>query len=153
MSEGGSLQQSAIGGVNSASSSISVRSFGRSYTQTLSSLSTAKPVMPPIFHLFGSVFGQSGSNLNFGAASSDAPSTEEKWPARKRLAPTNTAQIARTVTAILLAELAQPWGCIQRIFTNPPRDAKPLWKDLAESMLRESACQRFRAQRLRPERQ
>src|SRR5580700_5602034 len=106
--EGGRTQQSASGGVNSASSSISVRSLGRSNTQTLSSLSTAKPVMPPIFHLFGSGFGQSGSNLNFGAASSDAPSTVEKWPARKRLAPTNTAQIARTVRAILLAELAEP---------------------------------------------
>src|SRR6202049_4750291 len=72
MSEGGSLQQSAIGGVGSASSSISVRSLGRSYTQTLSSLSTAKPVTPPIFHLFGRGFGQSGSNLNFGAAGSCA---------------------------------------------------------------------------------
>src|SRR6202790_1266325 len=70
MSEGGSLQQSAIGGVSSASSSISVRSFGRSYTQTLSSLSTANPVTPPIFHLFGRGFGQSESNLNFGAAGS-----------------------------------------------------------------------------------
>src|ERR1700680_4590515 len=130
MSEGGSLQQSAIGGVSSASSSISVRSFGRSYTQTLSSLSTAKPVMPPIFHLFGSGFGQSGSNLNFGAASSDAPSTVEKWPARKRLAPTNTAQITRPVRAILRPERAEPLGCIQRIFTNPPRDSKPHLKDL-----------------------
>src|ERR1700675_3208975 len=70
--EGGRTQQSAIGGVSSASSSISVKSFGRSYTQTLSSLSTASPVTPPIFHLFGSGLGQSGSNLNFGAAVSCA---------------------------------------------------------------------------------
>src|SRR6202049_260970 len=72
--DGGRTQQSAIGGVSSASSSISVRSFGRSNTQTLSSLSTAKPVTPPIFHLFGKGLGQSGSNLNFGAVFSCAPS-------------------------------------------------------------------------------
>src|SRR5580692_2591830 len=65
--DGGRVQQSAIGGVSSASSSISVRSFGRSWTQTLSSLSTANPVTPPIFHLFGSGFGQSESTLYFGA--------------------------------------------------------------------------------------
>src|SRR5579863_3192897 len=53
---------------------MSVRSFGRSNTQTLSSLSTASPVTPPIFHLFGRGLGQSGSNLNFGADSSCAPS-------------------------------------------------------------------------------
>src|SRR6202035_5830793 len=51
---------------------MSVRSFGRSYTQTLSSLSTANPVTPPIFHLFGRGLGQSGSNLNLGAAGSCA---------------------------------------------------------------------------------
>src|SRR5277367_6904843 len=72
--DGGRTQQSAIGGVSSASSSISVRSFGRSNTQTLSSLSTAKPVTPPIFHLLGRGLGQSGSNLNLGAAGSCAPS-------------------------------------------------------------------------------
>src|ERR1700686_2186518 len=71
--DGGRTQQSAIGGVSSASSSISVRSFGRSNTQTLSSLSTAKPVTPPIFHLFGNGLGQSGSNLNFGAPCDCAP--------------------------------------------------------------------------------
>src|SRR5580698_3103564 len=64
---GGRTQQSASGGFNSASSSISVRSFGRFRTQTLSSLSTARPVTPPIFHLFGRGLGQSGSNLNRGA--------------------------------------------------------------------------------------
>jgi len=42
------------------------RSFGRFNTQTLSSLSTAKPVTPPIFHLLGRGFGQVGSYLNFG---------------------------------------------------------------------------------------
>src|SRR5579864_2210148 len=73
--EGGRTQQSAIGGVSSASSSISVRSFGRSCTQTLSSLSTARPVTPPIFHLFGRGLGQSGSNLNLGTAGSGAPNS------------------------------------------------------------------------------
>src|SRR5215470_8323690 len=66
--EGGRTQQSAMAGASSALSSMSRRSFGRSYTQTLSSLSTARPVTPPIFHLFGIVFGQSGSNLYLGAA-------------------------------------------------------------------------------------
>src|ERR1700722_11211607 len=64
--DGGRVQQSAIGGVSSASSSMSVKSFGRSCTQTLSSLSTASPVTPPIFHLFGSGFGHSASTLYFG---------------------------------------------------------------------------------------
>jgi hypothetical protein len=46
----------------SASSSMFVRSFGRSYAQTVSSLgATASPVTPPSFHLFGSGFGQVGS--------------------------------------------------------------------------------------------
>src|SRR5690242_21963082 len=63
--EGGRTQQSAT--PISASISMSVRSFGRSRTQTLSSLSTARPVTPPSFHLLGRGFGQSGSNLNFGA--------------------------------------------------------------------------------------
>src|ERR1700676_4234895 len=65
--DGGWTQQSAMGGFNSASSSMDVRSLGRSYTQTLSSLSTAKPVTPPIFHLFGRGLGQVASTLNFGA--------------------------------------------------------------------------------------
>src|ERR1700722_5182258 len=72
--DGGRTRQSESGGVSSASSSISVRSLGRSYTHTLSSLSTARPVTPPIFHLFGSGLGQSGSNLNFGAFCSCPPS-------------------------------------------------------------------------------
>src|SRR5271168_440371 len=86
--EGGRTQQSAIGGVSSASSSMSVRSFGRSYTQTLSSLSTANPVTPPIFHLFGRGFGQSGSSLNLGAVCSCAPSEAHKTDKPR---PTNTA--------------------------------------------------------------
>ena len=45
---------------------MSVRSFGRSNTQTLSSLSTASPVTPPIFHLFGSGLGQVGIELELG---------------------------------------------------------------------------------------
>src|SRR6202050_2201799 len=76
--DGGRTQQSANGGVSSASSSISVRSFGRSNTQTLSSLSTARPVTPPIFHLLGRGLGHSGSNLNLGAAGSCAPSDTQK---------------------------------------------------------------------------
>src|ERR1019366_3178315 len=68
--EGGRVQQSAMVGVISAFSSISLKSLGRSRTQTLSSLSTANPVTPPIFHLLGRGLGQSGSNLNFGAAGS-----------------------------------------------------------------------------------
>src|SRR6059036_3758412 len=72
--DGGRTQQSAIGGVSSAWSSISVRSFGRSSTQTSSFLSTARPVTPPIFHLLGSGLGQSGSNLYFGAVGACAPS-------------------------------------------------------------------------------
>src|SRR5271156_4743980 len=69
---GGRTQQSASGGVSSASSSISVRSLGRFNTQTLSSLSTASPVTPPSFHLLGRGLGQSGSYLNLGAAGSCA---------------------------------------------------------------------------------
>src|ERR1700733_3181519 len=76
--DGGRVQQSAIGGVSSASSSISVRSFGRSCTQTLSSLSTANPVTPPIFHLFGRGFGQSASTLYFGAFCVLAPRAPNK---------------------------------------------------------------------------
>src|SRR3984893_6204502 len=90
--DGGRTQQSAIGGLSSASSSISVRSFGRSYTQTLSSLSTANPVTPPIFHLLGRGLGQSGSNLNFGAVGSCAACDTHK---------TNTPRPADTANARL----------------------------------------------------
>src|SRR5215467_12412863 len=55
-----------------------VRSLGRLSTQTLSSLSTASPVTPPSFHLFGRGFGQSGSNLSFGAVRVCAPSKAQK---------------------------------------------------------------------------
>src|SRR5580700_6652192 len=88
--EGGRTQQSAIGGVSSASSSISVRSFGRSCTQTLSSLSTANPVTPPIFHLLGKGFGQSASTLYFGAFCVCAPralnNTKRHRPAARQKA-------------------------------------------------------------------
>src|ERR1700732_5016938 len=110
--DGGRTQQSAIGGVSSASSSISVISFGRSYTQTLSSLSTARPVTPPIFHLFGSGFGQSGSNLNFGAVSVGAPRNARKTPA-----PKNTTKKANSAKPANLTQALVP---IQRIFTIPP---------------------------------
>src|ERR1700686_794124 len=98
--EGGRTQQSAIGGVSSASSSISVRSFGRSNTQTLSSLSTPKPVTPPTFHLFGNGLGQSGSNLNLGALCDCAP--EAKHIARK-LRPANPPNaLGRRLRSIFL---------------------------------------------------
>src|SRR5580704_4617859 len=96
--EGGRTQQSAMGGFSAASSSISVRSLGRSYTQTLSSLSTANPVTPPIFHLFGRDLGQSGSNLNFGAAGSCAPCDTHKT---NKPRPANTAH-ARPHPLLLL---------------------------------------------------
>src|SRR5947199_8572364 len=80
--DGGWTQQSAVGGLSSAWSSISVRSFGRFNTQTLSLLSTARPVTPPIFHLLGSGLGQSGSNLYFSAAGVCAPSVAYKIRAR-----------------------------------------------------------------------
>src|ERR1700746_2171208 len=94
---GGRTQQSARGDVNSASSSISVRSLGRSNTHTLSSLSTASPVTPPIFHLLGSGLGQSGSNLNLGAVGSCAPKNPHK---------TNTLRPAHTFT--LLSRFMNP---------------------------------------------
>src|ERR1700751_1288344 len=110
--DGGRLQQSAIGGVSSASSSMSVRSLGRSSAHTLSSLSTASPVMPPIFHLFGSGLGQSGSNLNFGAVSvGGAPRSARKSPA-----PKSTAQKANSE---IPATLAHAFGGVQPIFTIP----------------------------------
>src|SRR5438105_7321903 len=60
-------------------------SLGRSSAQTLSSLSTARPVMPPIFHLFGNGLGQSGSNLNFGAVSVGAPRSARKRSEERRV--------------------------------------------------------------------
>ena len=59
--DGGRTQHAAVGGESSARSSMAVRSFGRLCTQTLSLLSTARPVTPPIFQLLGSGFGQVGS--------------------------------------------------------------------------------------------
>src|SRR5438309_4307191 len=71
--EGGRVQHTAVGGFFAACSSVSLRSAGRSSTQTLSSLSTTSPVTPPSFHLFGRGLGQSGSNLYFGAVCACAP--------------------------------------------------------------------------------
>src|SRR5687767_10415154 len=64
---GGLTQQCAVGGFVAALSSCSVVSFGRLSTHTLSSLSTARPVTPPIFQLFGSGFGHVGSKTYRGA--------------------------------------------------------------------------------------
>src|SRR5580765_7873038 len=88
--DGGRVQQSAIIGLISAFSSMSRRSFGRSYTHTLSSLSTARPVTPPIFHLFGMVFGQSGSNLYFGDAAGACATTDTRGTARTHNAASTT---------------------------------------------------------------
>src|SRR5438309_11263974 len=71
--EGGRVQHTAVGGFFAACSSVSLRSLGRSSTHTLSSLSTASPVTPPSFHLFGRGLGQSGSNLYLGAVRACAP--------------------------------------------------------------------------------
>src|SRR5467141_383804 len=91
--DGGRTQQSAIGGLSSAWSSISVRSFGRFNTQTLSSLSTANPVTPPIFHLLGSVLGQSGSNLYLGAVVACAPSAAYKASRPRLIGMANAAAL------------------------------------------------------------
>src|SRR5229473_790467 len=100
---GGRTQQSAIGGVSSASSSISVRSFGRSYTQTLSSLSTDNPVTPPIFHLFGRGLGQSGSNLYFGAVCTCAATPTHKT---NKQSPANMAYARlRTLESLFMCPL------------------------------------------------
>src|SRR6267142_1025587 len=92
---GGRRQQSAVGGLRSACPSTSVVSFGRFSTQTLSSLSTASPVTPPIFHLFGSGLGQSGSNLNFGADCCACVPRATNKPNKQRPANTPKAQFRR----------------------------------------------------------
>src|SRR5579862_1737429 len=89
--DGGWTQQSAIGGFSSASSSMDVRSFGRSYTQTLSSLSTANPVTPPISHLFGRGLGQLTSTSNFGTVCIWAAGPSARKNAKRR--PSAPAQI------------------------------------------------------------
>src|SRR5450755_129123 len=71
--DGGWTQQSDSGGSSSAWISMLVRSAGRLNTQTLSSLSTAKPVTPPIFHLLGSGLGHVASTLNLGTSGASAP--------------------------------------------------------------------------------
>src|ERR1700680_2453603 len=106
--EGGRVQQAAVGGLSSAFSSMSRKSLGRSSTHTLSSLSTAKPVTPPIFHLLGMVFGQSGSNLYFGAAGACAPSAAQKT---NKPRPANAADaLVRRLRSIFLF----------MAFTSPP---------------------------------
>ena len=75
-----------------------VRSFGRLSTQTLSSLSTARPVTPPIFHLFGSGLGQSGSYLKRGALCA--------------LDPAMTATEIRSATPASTASTAPSFGLI-----------------------------------------
>src|ERR1700693_6089355 len=96
--EGGKVQQSEVGLGSSARSSISLKSCGRSSTHTLSSLSTANPVTPPSFHLFGKGLGQSGSNLYFGAVCCCAPSAADKTNKQR---PANTT-IARLRTLLSL---------------------------------------------------
>src|SRR5260370_15430706 len=75
--DGGRAQHTAVCGFFAACSSVSLRSLGRSSTQTLSSLSTASPVTPPSFHWSGKGLGQSGSNLYFGAVCACAPRTAQ----------------------------------------------------------------------------
>src|SRR5271168_3984077 len=114
-----------MGGFSSASSSISVRSFGRSSTQTLSSLSTARPVTPPIFHLFGRGLGQSGSSLNLGAVCSWAASDIHK---------TNRPRLANMTNARLDALLS--------LFMRPRKVRRWIYKaNRAESSPQERACQ------------
>src|ERR1700730_4685615 len=88
--EGGRVQQSAVGAASSALSSMSLKSFGRSSTHTLSSLSTANPVTPPIFHLLGRGLGQSGSNLYFGGDCVCAPIVTDKPNKQRHAMKTNT---------------------------------------------------------------
>src|SRR5580693_7991842 len=100
--DGGRVQQSPVGGFFAAWSSRSLKSFGRSSTQTLSSLSTASPVTPPNFQLFGRGLGQSGSNLYLGGVSVCAPTPAP--PANKPQAnkpPANKQGAASTVNARL----------------------------------------------------
>src|SRR5437667_5241150 len=88
---------------------MSVRSFGRSNTQTLSSLSTASPVTPPIFHLFGSGLGQSGSNLYFGTDDDDdcacAAIAAHRATPQKPTGMASIASIASGCTVLFMALL------------------------------------------------
>src|ERR1700730_5510456 len=77
----------------------------------LSSLSTAKPVTPPIFHLLGRGLGQLTSTLNSGAVSAWAPNRPWKTPAEKR-----TAQIPNSEKPINLIKALLRIIC--RIFRN-----------------------------------
>src|SRR2546426_2363353 len=93
-----------------------VRSFGRLSTQTLSSLSTASPVTPPSFHLFGSGLGQSGSSLYFGAAW-PCPCAGARAPARRATQTANKngpdhRASARTTLSFLIdvLHIGELWG-------------------------------------------
>src|SRR5215831_3868085 len=61
----------------------SLRSRGRLSTQTWSSLSTNRPVMPPSIQWFGNGLGHSGSYLYFGGRSA-AASPETPVPSTAR---------------------------------------------------------------------
>src|SRR3990167_1167283 len=119
--DGGRVQQSATGGVSSACSSTSRRSFGRFSTQTLSSLSTARPVTPPIFHLFGSGFGHVGSNRYRGAADACASAS---W-----------LVVAMTAAAAAAAASASPIGRRAFISASEERRLRQLLQHLAPGAL------------------
>src|ERR1700676_1035334 len=103
--DGGRVQQSPVGGFFAAWSSRSLKSFGRSRTQTLSSLSTASPVTPPNFQLFGSGLGQSGSYLYLGCVSvcAPTPAPQANKPQANKQSPASTVTARlRTITSRLI---------------------------------------------------
>src|SRR5580704_14531426 len=126
--EGGRVQQSVVGLGSSARSSISRKSCGRSSTHTLSSLSTARPVTPPIFQLFGKGLGHSGSNLYFGADCACAPSAAHKTNKQMPANPMNARQ--RTLQLLFISPLLKTC-CVTQV-GNP---------NCAESSPSASACQ------------
>src|SRR5579864_2240937 len=79
---------------------MSRRSCGRSSTHTLSSLSTANPVTPPNFQLFGKGFGQSGSNLYFGVPVTCARGATDKTN-KQRPADTTIARIHARLSLLI----------------------------------------------------
>src|SRR5580704_1074126 len=100
--DGGRVQHSAVGGFFAACNSVSLRSLGRSSTHTLSSLSTANPVTPPIFHLFRKGLGQSGSNLYFGADCVCAPTpTHNASKQRPPKAPNALIHMLRSILVFM----------------------------------------------------
>src|ERR1700682_4655493 len=84
---------------------MDTRSLGRFSTQTLSSLSTARPVTPPIFHLLGSGLGQVGSTLNFGTAGDCAPTRVQVANMASPTSPAIVRALPRTFMTCLLATL------------------------------------------------